>query len=44
LLVALVLLKPLVTVLYLGSGANGGLFTPVMAPGAVHDPVDALNA
>jgi CIC family chloride channel protein len=34
-LLALVLLKPLVTVLCLGSGASGGLFTPVMATGAV---------
>lgn len=35
LLLALALLMPLVTVLCQGSGANGGLFTPVMATGAV---------
>jgi H+/Cl- antiporter ClcA len=35
LLLALVLLKPLATVLCLGAGANGGLFTPVLATGAV---------
>lgn len=34
-LLALALLKPLVTVLCLGSGATGGLFTPVMSTGAV---------
>ncbi|NHN54752.1 chloride channel protein [Calidifontibacter sp. DB0510] len=32
--VALLMLKPLVTVLCLGSGAPGGLFTPVLATGA----------
>jgi chloride channel protein, CIC family len=35
LLGALSLLKPLVTALCLGSGASGGLFTPVMSTGAV---------
>jgi CIC family chloride channel protein len=35
LLLALVLLKPAVTALCLGSGAAGGLFTPVMSTGAV---------
>jgi CIC family chloride channel protein len=35
LLFALSLLKPLVTALCLGSGAAGGLFTPVMSTGAV---------
>ncbi|MBA8792901.1 H+/Cl- antiporter ClcA [Friedmanniella endophytica] len=35
LLVALSVLKPLVTVLCLGSGASGGLFTPVLSTGAV---------
>ncbi len=35
LLAALSLLKPLVTALCLGSGASGGLFTPVMSTGAV---------
>lgn len=34
LLVVLLLLKPLVTTLCLGSGASGGLFTPVMSFGA----------
>jgi CIC family chloride channel protein len=34
-LAALAVLKPLVTVLCLGSGAAGGLFTPVMSTGAV---------
>jgi CIC family chloride channel protein len=34
-LLALVVLKPLLTVLCLGSGASGGLFTPVMSTGAV---------
>lgn len=34
LLVAMVLLKPLVTALCVGSGASGGLFTPVMSTGA----------
>lgn len=34
LLVAMLLLKPLVTALCLGSGASGGLFTPVMSTGA----------
>lgn len=34
-LLALVILKPTVTVLCLGSGASGGLFTPVMSTGAV---------
>lgn len=34
-LLALVALKPLVTVLCLGSGASGGLFTPVLSTGAV---------
>ncbi len=34
LLVALALLKPVVTTLCLGSGASGGLFTPVMSTGA----------
>ncbi len=34
-LLALALLKPLVTILCLGSGASGGLFTPVLATGAV---------
>jgi CIC family chloride channel protein len=33
-LLALALLKPLVTILCLGSGASGGLFTPVLATGA----------
>ena len=33
-LLALALLKPLVTVLCLGSGASGGLFTPVLSTGA----------
>lgn len=35
LLAALSVLKPLVTLLCLGSGASGGLFTPVMSTGAV---------
>ena len=35
LLAALSILKPLVTSLCLGSGASGGLFTPVMSTGAV---------
>lgn len=35
LLGALSLLKPLVTALCLGSGASGGLFTPVLSTGAV---------
>lgn len=35
LLIALAVLKPLVTVLCLGSGASGGLFTPVLSTGAV---------
>jgi CIC family chloride channel protein len=35
LLLALLILKPLVTALCLGSGASGGLFTPVMSTGAV---------
>jgi H+/Cl- antiporter ClcA len=35
LLAVLSLLKPLVTALCLGSGASGGLFTPVMSTGAV---------
>ena len=35
LLLALSVLKPLVTALCLGSGASGGLFTPVMSSGAV---------
>jgi len=35
LLGALCLLKPLVTALCLGSGASGGLFTPVLSTGAV---------
>ncbi len=35
LLLALFILKPLVTALCLGSGASGGLFTPVMSTGAV---------
>lgn len=35
LLAALSVLKPLVTALCLGSGATGGLFTPVMSTGAV---------
>lgn len=35
LLAALAILKPLVTALCLGSGASGGLFTPVMSTGAV---------
>ena len=34
LLAALALLKPLVTALCLGSGASGGLFTPMMSTGA----------
>ncbi|WP_265445676.1 chloride channel protein [Flexivirga meconopsidis] len=34
LFVALTILKPLVTVMCLGSGASGGLFTPVLATGA----------
>jgi len=34
LLVALALLKPLVTTLCLGSGMSGGLFTPVLSTGA----------
>ena len=34
-LVALALLKPLVTILCLGSGASGGLFTPVLTTGAI---------
>jgi len=35
LLLTLFILKPLVTALCLGSGASGGLFTPVMSTGAV---------
>jgi H+/Cl- antiporter ClcA len=35
LLAALAVLKPLVTALCLGSGATGGLFTPVLSTGAV---------
>jgi CIC family chloride channel protein len=35
LLLALAILKPLVTALCLGSGASGGLFTPVLSTGAV---------
>ena len=35
LLCALFILKPLVTVLCVGSGANGGLLTPTLATGAV---------
>jgi len=35
LLLALFILKPLVTALCLGSGASGGLFTPVISTGAV---------
>ena len=35
LLLVLALLKPVVTALCLGSGASGGLFTPVMSTGAV---------
>ncbi len=35
LLAALAILKPLVTSLCLGSGASGGLFTPVLSTGAV---------
>lgn len=35
LLAALSLLKPLITAVCLGSGATGGLFTPVMSTGAV---------
>ncbi len=35
LLIALAILKPLVTSACLGSGATGGLFTPVMSTGAV---------
>jgi CIC family chloride channel protein len=35
LLFTLAVLKPLVTALCLGSGASGGLFTPVMSTGAV---------
>jgi H+/Cl- antiporter ClcA len=35
LLLGLFLLKPLVTALCLGSGASGGLFTPVMSSGAL---------
>lgn len=34
LLVALAILKPMVTVLCLGSGASGGLFTPLLSTGA----------
>ena len=34
-LLALAVLKPLVTALCLGSGASGGLFTPVLSTGAV---------
>ena len=34
-LLALTVLKPMVTVMCLGSGASGGLFTPVMSTGAV---------
>jgi H+/Cl- antiporter ClcA len=34
LLVALFVLKPLVTAMCLGSGASGGLFTPTLATGA----------
>jgi CIC family chloride channel protein len=34
-LLLLTILKPLVTALCLGSGASGGLFTPVMSTGAV---------
>lgn len=34
LLLALAILKPIVTVLCLGSGASGGLFTPVLSTGA----------
>lgn len=35
LLLALFVLKPLVTALCLGSGATGGLFTPIMSTGAM---------
>jgi chloride channel protein, CIC family len=35
LLLALFLLKPLVTALCLGAGASGGLFTPVLSTGAL---------
>ena len=35
LLCALFILKPLATVLCIGSGANGGLLTPTLATGAV---------
>lgn len=35
LMLALVLLKPLVTVACLGTGAPGGLFTPTLATGAL---------
>jgi len=35
LLLALAVLKPLVTAACLGAGASGGLFTPVMSTGAV---------
>jgi len=35
LLLALAVLKPLVTAMCLGSGASGGLFTPTLATGAV---------
>ena len=35
LMVALALLKPVMTTLCLGSGMSGGLFTPVMSTGAV---------
>lgn len=35
LLVALFILKPLVTAMCLGSGASGGLFTPTLSTGAV---------
>jgi H+/Cl- antiporter ClcA len=35
LLLALVLLKPLMTALCLGAGASGGLFTPVLSMGAL---------
>lgn len=35
LLAALLVLKPLMTALCLGTGASGGLFTPVLSTGAV---------
>lgn len=42
LFVALAVLKPLVTLLCLGSGASGGLFTPVLSTGAALGAVGGL--